>query len=108
VRHTGVEQDPLGGGRLARVDVAVAVVTVGPSVADPDPEKLLSQANEALRAAGHPVLGLLEIVPEETGLPVGVTGKVLKRQLREQYAELTAYVRDRDGVLVAVHEEPTA
>ncbi|MFJ5016411.1 class I adenylate-forming enzyme family protein [Streptomyces griseoluteus] len=95
-------------GRRDGRTVPVAVVTVGQSVADPDPEKLLRQANEALRAAGHPVLGLLEIVPEETGLPVGVTGKVLKRQLREQYAELTAYVRDRDGALVAVHEEPTA
>ncbi|MFI5569007.1 hypothetical protein ACIA6T_17000 [Streptomyces sp. NPDC051740] len=83
-------------------------VAVGRPVADPDPEKLLRQANEVLRAAGHPVFGLLEIVPEETGLPIGVTGKVLERQLREQYAELTAYVRDRDGALVAVNEELTA
>ncbi|MES4890665.1 class I adenylate-forming enzyme family protein [Streptomyces sp. NPDC096012] len=88
--------------------VPVAVVTVAQSVADPDPEKLLRQANDALRAAGHPLLGLLEIVPEEPGLPVGVTGKVLKRQLREQYTDLTAYVRDRDGASVAVHEEPIA
>ncbi|WP_432133488.1 MULTISPECIES: class I adenylate-forming enzyme family protein [unclassified Streptomyces] len=95
-------------GRRDGKAVPVAVVTVAQSVADPDPEKLLRQANDALRAAGHPLLGLLEIVPEEPGLPVGVTGKVLKRQLREQYADLTAYVRDGDGASVAVHEEPTA
>lgn len=94
-------------GRRDSKVVPVAVVTVGRSVTDPDPEKLLRQANEALRAAGHPLLGLLEIVPAEPGLPVGVTGKVLKRQLREQYTELTTYVRGRDRASIAVHEEHT-
>ncbi|MDL5206197.1 class I adenylate-forming enzyme family protein [Streptomyces sp. ALI-76-A] len=82
--------------------VPVAVVTVGQSAVEP--EKLLRQANEALKAAGHPLLGLLEVVPDETGIPVGVTGKVLKRRLREQYADLAAYARQSEGRLLAVHE----
>lgn len=79
--------------------VPVAVVTVGQS--DPDPEKLLRQANEALKAAGHPLVGLLEIARDDADFPVGVTGKVLKRQLREKYADLAAYVSQADGKSIA-------
>ncbi|MFE3637041.1 class I adenylate-forming enzyme family protein [Streptomyces sp. NPDC059168] len=88
----------IGGRRDGKV-VPVAVVTVGRS--DADPEKLLLQANEALRAAGHPLLGLLEIAGGEEDFPVGVTGKVLKRQLREKYADLGAYVRQTEGKSLA-------
>jgi acyl-coenzyme A synthetase/AMP-(fatty) acid ligase len=86
-------------GRRDGSTVPVAVVTVGRS--DPDPEKLLRQANEALGAAGHPLLGLLEIARDEADFPVGVTGKVLKRQLREKYADLTGYLRRADGKVLA-------
>lgn len=67
----------------------VAVVTTGHATAEP--EKLLRAANEALRAAGHPQLALLEIVPDGR-IPVGVTGKVLKRRLRDTYADLHFYI----------------
>ncbi|WEH39177.1 class I adenylate-forming enzyme family protein [Streptomyces sp. AM 2-1-1] len=93
-------------GRRAGKSVPVAVVTVARAVADP--EKLLARANEALRATGHPPLGLLEVVDDETGIPVGVTGKVLKRQLREQYADLDSYVKQAQGRALAVQEELSA
>ena len=86
--------------------VPVAVVTAGRH-ASPDPEKLLLQANEALEAAGHPLLGMLEVVADEDDVSVGVTGKVLKRQLREKYADLTTYVRQAEGARLAVHEAAT-
>ena len=76
-------------GRLDGRVVAVAVVTTGDAVTEP--EKLLRRGNEALKAAGHPELALLEIARSEQDLPTGVTGKVLKRQLRERYATLETY-----------------
>lgn len=79
--------------------VPVAVVTTGKEVVEA--EKLLLAANEALRAAGHPELGVLEIARKEEDFPVGVTGKVLKRELREKYSDLTSYVRDADGKYLA-------
>ncbi|ARP73031.1 AMP-binding protein [Streptomyces pluripotens] len=75
--------------------VPVAVVTVGQGA--PEPEKLLLQANEALAAAGHPLLGFLEIVSDEADFPVGVTGKVLKRRLREKYEDLRAHAKAPQG-----------
>ncbi|WP_233289001.1 class I adenylate-forming enzyme family protein, partial [Kitasatospora sp. MBT63] len=48
---------------------------------------LLARAGKALRAAGQPELALLECAAEQD-LPVGATGKVLKRVLRERYADL--------------------
>ncbi|WP_037858359.1 class I adenylate-forming enzyme family protein [Streptomyces sp. SCSIO 75703] len=91
-------------GRKAGRVVPVAVVTA----AGADPDKLLLQANEALRAAGHPPLGLLEIARSEADFPVGVTGKVLKRQLRDKYADLTAYLAAADGKVLAATAEVTA
>ncbi|WP_432839337.1 class I adenylate-forming enzyme family protein [Dactylosporangium sp. CA-092794] len=84
-------------GRQDGETVAVGVVTT--SVTDPDPLMLVKQANEALRAAGYPELSLLEVVDS---IPVGVTGKVLKRKLREQYGDLTAYLGDGRSKAVAV------
>jgi acyl-coenzyme A synthetase/AMP-(fatty) acid ligase len=81
-------------GRYGDDTVPVAVVT---SLADADPEQLLKGANEALRTAGHPELALLEVARSESDFPLGVTGKVLKRELREKYGSLSTYVRDRDG-----------
>ncbi|WP_322768585.1 class I adenylate-forming enzyme family protein [Frankia sp. Cr1] len=77
--------------------VAVGVVTS--EVDNIDPQTLLKQANEALRSAGHPELAMLEVAG---AVPVGVTGKVLKRQLREQYSALSDYIRDANGKVFAV------
>ncbi|MEU6162853.1 class I adenylate-forming enzyme family protein [Streptomyces tanashiensis] len=46
--------------------------------------ELLEQANRALTTQGHPPLDEVRVVPEGA-LPVGATGKVLKRELRSQY-----------------------
>jgi acyl-coenzyme A synthetase/AMP-(fatty) acid ligase len=77
----------------------VAVVTT--SSATPEPARLLRTANEALSAAGHPPLAVLEIVADD-GIPVGVTGKVLKRRLRERYADLRAHLAVATGPIAAV------
>ncbi len=53
---------------------------------------MLRAANEALSAAGHPELTLLEVALTDADYPTGVTGKVLKRVLRERYSDLQAYL----------------
>lgn len=88
-------------GRDGDTVVPVAVVTVSGAA---EPEKLLARANEALKAAGHPLLGLLDVAASEEDFPVGVTGKVLKRQLREKYADLSDYRRLTDGKSFAAIE----
>ncbi|MBH0247408.1 hypothetical protein I3W98_38660, partial [Streptomyces cavourensis] len=64
-------------------------------------EDLLRRANAALDRAGQPRLALLEIAPTPEAIPLGPTGKVLKRQLREKYAALEEY-RPADPKAVAV------
>ena len=86
-------------GRAGATVVPVAVVTVRAEV---EAEKLLRLANEALTRAGHLQLGVLEIASGDEDLPVGVTGKVLKRQLREKYTDLATYVSTHTGSAVAV------
>ncbi|MDF5753564.1 class I adenylate-forming enzyme family protein [Spongiactinospora sp. TRM90649] len=90
-------------------DVAVVAATldgktvaVGATTAEnADPRRLLAEANTVLAAAGHPPLTVLEIVD---ALPVGVTGKVLKRRLRERYAELDEVIRTAGSDAVAVSD----
>ncbi|MFI0421261.1 class I adenylate-forming enzyme family protein [Spongiactinospora sp. 9N601] len=77
--------------RLGGETVAVAAATSEAGGADP--QKVLDAANAALKTAGHPAVTVLEIID---ALPVGVTGKVLKRKLRERYAELDELV-ERTG-----------
>ncbi|MEV0963741.1 MULTISPECIES: class I adenylate-forming enzyme family protein [unclassified Streptomyces] len=89
-----VEDVAVVAGRDGEAVVPVAVVTAAESA---EPEKLLLLANEALRAAGHPELGFLEIAASQEDFPVGVTGKVLKRQLREKYAALSEYRQSAQG-----------
>jgi len=73
----------------------VAVAVVRSTLESPEAEKLLGAANDALRLAGHPTLALLEVAQSDEDYPVGVTGKVLKRELRERYADLSALESDR-------------
>jgi acyl-coenzyme A synthetase/AMP-(fatty) acid ligase len=86
-------------GRAGSRVVPVAVVTVRAEI---EAEKLLRLANDALALAGHLQLGVLEIAACDEDLPVGVTGKVLKRQLREKYSDLSTYVSTHAGAAVAV------
>jgi acyl-coenzyme A synthetase/AMP-(fatty) acid ligase len=87
-------------GRWGEETVAVALVhTTDP---DADTDRVLRAANEALRAAGHPQVALLEVARTDVDYPVGVTGKVLKRVLRDRYGDLERYVaHGADKVLAA-------
>jgi acyl-coenzyme A synthetase/AMP-(fatty) acid ligase len=87
-------------GRDSGKTVPVAVVTTADSGAEP--QHLLKLANDALRRADHPPLGVLEIAQSEADFPVGVTGKVLKRTLRDKYGALGSYLADQAGKKLAV------
>lgn len=82
--------------------VPVAIVRLYEST-QADPATLLERANSALADKGQPSIALLELAAEDADIPVGPTGKTLKRQLRERYADLPAYVRKRDAMSFAVH-----
>jgi hypothetical protein len=77
---------------------------VRPTLEGADPRPLLDAANVALRSSGLPELSLLEIARCDAEYPVGVTGKVLKRRLRERYTDLTAYVAQASDRILAVAE----
>lgn len=72
-------------GRRGSKTVAVAVCETVPGT---DSADLRERANTLLTAAGHPPLALLDVADADRPLPVGVTGKVLKRELRARYAAL--------------------
>jgi acyl-coenzyme A synthetase/AMP-(fatty) acid ligase len=74
--------------------VPVAVVTAGESRVSA--EVLLTKANEVLNRGGHPPIAVLDIARAPEDFPVGVTGKVLKRTLREKYADLIAHPAKED------------
>jgi acyl-coenzyme A synthetase/AMP-(fatty) acid ligase len=96
----GVEDCTVVAGGYRDEKVAVAVVT-GPDV---DPEKVLFAANEALRAHGKPELSMVEVASAHGDFPLGVTGKSLKRFLRDKYRDLAVYVRDRRGKSLATSD----
>ncbi|MEV6603040.1 class I adenylate-forming enzyme family protein [Kutzneria sp. NPDC051319] len=79
--------------------VPVALVATGDE--HTDPSELLGAANTVLTAAGHPALAVLELAPSAADIPQGVTGKVLKRQLRQRYATLADYLGSSDAAVVA-------
>ncbi|MET8061242.1 class I adenylate-forming enzyme family protein [Streptomyces microflavus] len=88
--------------------VAAAIVTLRQETTAED---LLRRSNAALDRAGQPRLALLEIAPTPEAIPLGPTGKVLKRQLRDKYAALETY-RPTDpkavAVTVSADHDPTA
>ncbi len=86
-------------GRRGDETVAVALVRTTPGAADVD--RVLEAANDALRAAGHPEVALIEVARTDADYPVGVTGKVLKRVLRDRYDDLPAYLADRGDRILA-------
>jgi acyl-coenzyme A synthetase/AMP-(fatty) acid ligase len=73
----------------------VPVAVIRTKQAGSDPQDLLDRANKALSNAGQPPLAMVEIVEQESGIPLGATGKTLKRNLRERYADLPAYLASR-------------
>lgn len=86
-----------GGHRDRKVPVAVVR-------GDVDAEKVLFAANEVLRAGGQPELAMVEVASADGDYPVGVTGKSLKRYLRDKYKDLAVYVRDRRGKALATSD----
>lgn len=85
---------------------AVPVAVILPARADTDPDALLAECNQVLRKTGHPGLALLEIAATDQAYPVGVTGKVLKRRLRERYGALSQYSPEGDGSRFSVNCPP--
>lgn len=90
-----VEDCAVVAGRYGEEVVPVAVVR--PRDVDVDPAELLARANEALAAVGQPPLAVLDLAASEADIPVGATGKSLKRQLREKYGDLRSYLSARSG-----------
>ncbi|WP_331770225.1 AMP-binding protein (plasmid) [Embleya sp. NBC_00888] len=91
-----------GGDRGASVPVAVVRLR-GENA---DPAGLLDRANTALAAAGQPDLAALELAADDADLPVGATGKVLKRHLREKYRDLPGHLATAARGSVAAVREP--
>ncbi|RSN62633.1 long-chain fatty acid--CoA ligase [Amycolatopsis sp. WAC 04182] len=54
----------------------------------PDAEEIRASCNRALARAGLAELAAVVVAGSRSDLPVGVTGKVLKRELRERHREL--------------------
>jgi acyl-coenzyme A synthetase/AMP-(fatty) acid ligase len=73
-------------------DGTVPVAIVRTKQSGSDPQDLLDRANKALSDAGQPPLAVLELARQESDIPLGATGKTLKRKLRERYADLPAYL----------------
>jgi acyl-coenzyme A synthetase/AMP-(fatty) acid ligase len=61
------------------------VAMVAPLDPAADPDALLRRANEVLRSFGQPELASLELADSAASIPLGPTGKVLKRLLRERF-----------------------
>ncbi|MGV9361109.1 class I adenylate-forming enzyme family protein [Amycolatopsis sp. NPDC003731] len=93
----GIEDCTVVAGGHDGEHLAVAVVTGR----DVDAEKVLFAANEALRANGKPELAVVEVATGGDDFPLGVTGKSLKRFLRDKYKDLAVHVRDRRGKTLA-------
>jgi acyl-coenzyme A synthetase/AMP-(fatty) acid ligase len=87
-------------GQAGADTVAVAVVRLGEGL-DVPAEKLIAQVNNALGGHGHIHVSVLEIAITDEDFPEGVTGKVLKRQLREKYYDLGRYLRASDKRYIA-------
>ncbi|WP_214408856.1 class I adenylate-forming enzyme family protein [Sphaerisporangium fuscum] len=66
----------------------IAVVRLQEAAGDPTPEAILERANKELAQAGLAPLAAVVIAREPQDLPLGPTGKVLKRELRTRHATL--------------------
>jgi acyl-coenzyme A synthetase/AMP-(fatty) acid ligase len=80
------------GGRFDESGGDVPVAVVRTHRPGSDPHALLVSCNRLLSSAGHPPLALIKVADGDEDYPLGVTGKVLKRRLRQRYARLSEYV----------------
>jgi long-chain acyl-CoA synthetase len=67
----------------------------------PGPEEILARCNGALAERGLTELAALIVATDRTDLPVGVTGKVLKRVLRDRHRRLLSAPPAAGTALVA-------
>ncbi|OBC02913.1 AMP-binding protein [Mycobacterium sp. 852013-50091_SCH5140682] len=79
------------------VPVAVVVTDDSPAAA----ARLLAEANHILEKAGHPRIAVLDVARTPDDFPVGVTGKVLKRQLRDRYSDLAISLHQENRAIAA-------
>jgi acyl-CoA synthetase (AMP-forming)/AMP-acid ligase II len=61
------------------------VALLWPRDPEADPVELLSAVNQALRTAGQHEVAMVHVVRAATEVPLGPSGKVLKRRLRELF-----------------------
>ncbi len=87
-------------GRHDSVAAPVAIVRLR-DARPADPAELLRRVNQALSEQGQPELSMLELARTDGDIPLGATGKTLKRQLRERYADLETYLAGRPASEVA-------
>ena len=76
------------GERVVPVAIVIPVIPAISGESPPTAGRLLAEANGVLEKAGHPRIAVLDVARTPDDFPVGVTGKVLKRQLREKYSDL--------------------
>lgn len=81
----------------ADLPVAIAVSADGPV----DPHELLARANRTLRMYSQAELAFLEIANNPQDVPIGPTGKVLKRVLRKRYENVLISGRDESATRYA-------
>ncbi|MGW2618187.1 class I adenylate-forming enzyme family protein [Streptomyces sp. NPDC001500] len=85
VQDCAVVGVPAGNGRG---QVPIAVVRMQPGVVEPSATELCAQANKELATAGLAPLAAVIVARDPADFPTGVTGKVLKRELRTRWATL--------------------
>ncbi|MFE6719669.1 class I adenylate-forming enzyme family protein [Streptomyces albidoflavus] len=78
-----------------------AAVVLAQDTAGADPEDLLERCNAALRHRKSQTLRALVVVADRDGLPVGPTGKVLKRELRDRHRHLLTEAAPTGAVALA-------
>ena len=86
-------------GRHGDEIVPVAVIVTDESPAEAG--RLLAEANAILEKAGHPRIAVLDVAVTADDFPVGVTGKVLKRELRARYGDLALHSRPANRAVAA-------
>ncbi|WP_447002623.1 class I adenylate-forming enzyme family protein [Saccharothrix isguenensis] len=65
------------------------------------PTDLLPRVNKILREARQPEVAVLEVAQSEDDIPLGATGKILKRRMRDKYADLGTYLATRTAATTA-------
>src|SRR5262249_43794752 len=94
-------------GRHSDEIVPVAVIVTDDSPAEAG--RLLPEVNEVLAKAGHPRIAVLDVARTPEDFPVGVTGKVLKRELRYRYGDLAeSPLRENRAIAAFMTDRPAS